>query len=176
MAPSSFAIAAVAAPFGRDVDTTVDLVGGLIGDLRGRGVRLLVLPECALGGYVLEPGVEDTFAPELGPALDLEGPELARLAALAGDTVVVAGFTERRAGGGASSSVVALSGDGIHGVHRKVHLPPGERFLFTPGDGFAACDTPLGRIGLLLCYDKCFPEAARALVLDGADLLVCASA
>ena len=94
--------------------------------------------------------------------------------ALAGDTVVCAGYTE--AGGGhLYSSAVCVSGDGVLGRQRKVHLPPGERFAFRAGDGFAAFDTPVGRIGMLLCYDKLFPEAARALALDGAEIVVLAS-
>ena len=59
------------------------------------------------------------------------------------------------------------------GVHRKVHLPAGEVAWYRAGDGFAAIDTPVGRIGLLVDYDKTFPEAARCLALDGAELLVC---
>ncbi|WP_372791622.1 carbon-nitrogen hydrolase family protein [Paraconexibacter sp.] len=176
MFPSSFAVAAVAAPFGRDVHATIDEVGRLIDDLRPRGVRLLVLPECALGGYVTEPGIDDDFAPEVGPTLDPYGAEIERLADLAGDVVVVAGFTERGADGTRYSSAICVSGAGVHGLHRKVHLPPTERFIFTAGDRFAAFDTPLGRIGMLLCYDKCFPEAARTLAHDGAEVLVCPAA
>ena len=67
------------------------------------------------------------------------------------------------------ASAVCVSGDGVLGHQRKVHLPPAERFAYTAGDGFAAFDTPVGRVGMLLCYDKLFPEAARALALDGAD-------
>ena len=62
------------------------------------------------------------------------------------------------------------------GHQRKVHLPPAERFAYTAGDGFAAFDTPVGRLGMLLCYDKLFPEAARALALDGAEVLCSLSA
>ena len=62
------------------------------------------------------------------------------------------------------------------GHQRKVHLPPAERFAYTAGDGFAAFDTPAGRLGMLLCYDKLFPEAARALALDGAEILCSLSA
>ncbi len=71
---------------------------------------------------------------------------------------------------------MCVSGDGVHGRHRKVHLPPAERFAYSHGDGFAAFDTPVGRIGMLLCYDKLFPEAARTLALDGAQLIACMAA
>ena len=72
---------------------------------------------------------------------------------------------------GRFSSAVCLSGDGILGHQRKVHVPPTERATFHPGDGFAAFDTPLGRMGMLICYDKVFPEAARELALDGAEII-----
>jgi len=82
----------------------------------------------------------------------------------------VPGYTEAGADG-TYSSAVCVNGDGVLGQHRKVHLPPGERDLLKPGAGFAAFDTPLGRIGMLICYDKVFPEAARALSLDGARIV-----
>jgi N-carbamoylputrescine amidase len=137
-------------------------------------VRLLVLPESALGGYLREPGPEAS-APDIPGGLDPDGPQIARLIELAGDVVVCAGYTE--AGDGMlHASAVCVSGDGVLGRQRKVHLPPAERFAYTAGDGFAAFDTPVGRIGMLLCYDKLFPEAARALALDGADVLCSLSA
>jgi predicted amidohydrolase len=164
-------IAAVAAGFDRDLDENLLQIGALIGRARRRGVTLLVLPECALGGYLKE---EDGAGLDLPPALDPDGPELRRLAALAGDMVVCAGYTER-ALEGIYSAAVCVSGDGVLGHQRKVHLPPAERFAYTAGDGFSAFDTPAGRIGMLLCYDKLFPEAGRALALDGAQI-VCSMA
>ena len=129
----------------------------------------MVFPECALGGYLREP-MPGEHGPELPPGLDPEGPEIARLISIAGDTVVCAGYTEATADR-PFSSAVCVSGDGVLGHHRKVHLPPGERFAYAPGDGFRAFDTPAGRIGMLICYDKLFPEAARALSLDGAQTI-----
>jgi predicted amidohydrolase len=64
----------------------------------------------------------------------------------------------------------------VLGRHRTVHLPPAERFAYSAGSGFAAFDTPAGRIGMLLCYDKLFPEAARVLALDGAGIIACMAA
>jgi len=64
----------------------------------------------------------------------------------------------------------------VHGRHRKVHLAPGERVSYASGDRFAAFDTPVGRLGMLIDYDKTFPEAARALAEDGAVVLACLSA
>jgi predicted amidohydrolase len=141
---------------------------------RQRGADLVVFPECALGGYIREPNAEE-HAPQLPRALRPDGPEIARLCAAAGDLVVCIGYTE----GGAKalfSSAVCLSGDGVLGHHRKVHLPPAERFAYTPGDSFAAFDTPVGRVGMLLCYDKLFAGASQALVADGAEVIACLAA
>ena len=68
------------------------------------------------------------------------------------------------------------TGDGVLGVHRKVHQPLGEGPSYAAGDRFAAFDTPVGRLGMMICYDKAFPEAARALALDGAEIVCCMSA
>jgi predicted amidohydrolase len=93
-----------------------------------------------------------------------------RLIRAAGETVVCVGYTEAGPEG-PYSSAVCLSGDGILGHHRKVHLPPAEVGVLEAGDGFSAFDTPLGRMGMLICYDKVFPEAARELALDGAGVI-----
>ena len=166
--------AALAAPFDRDITAALARVERALVSARERGVRLLVLPESALGGYLREPG-PDASAPDIPAGLDPDGPEIARLIELAGDVVVCAGYTE--AGDGVLyASAVCVNGDGVLGRQRKVHLPPAERFAYTAGDGFAAFDTPIGRVGMLLCYDKLFPEAARALALDGADVICSLSA
>jgi predicted amidohydrolase len=166
--------AALAAPFDRDVSAGLVRVERALANARERGAGLLVLPESALGGYLREPGPEES-APDVPAGLDPAGPEIARLIELAGDVVVCAGYTEA-GDGGLYASAVCVSGDGVLGHQRKVHLPPAERFAYTAGDAFAAFDTPVGRLGMLLCYDKLFPEAARALALDGADVLCSLSA
>src|SRR5688500_4499753 len=171
---SPLTIAAVAAPFERDLERCLARVERLLGDARARGAKLVVLPESALGGYIREPG-PDEIAPNLPPGLDPDGPEIARLVELAADLVVCAGYTEEGPGG-LCSSAVCVSGDGVLGRQRKVRLPPAERSAYTAGDGFAAFDTPVGWLGLLLCYDKLFPEAARSLALDGADIVACLAA
>ncbi len=163
------AIAAVAAEFGRDVDAGLDAIERTVAEARTRGARLVVFPECALGGYLREP-MPGEHGPEQPPALDREGPEIARLIHMAGDTVICVGYTEAGADR-PFSSAVCVSGDGVLGHHRKVHLPPGERFAYAAGERFEAFDTPVGRMGMLICYDKLFPEAARALTLDGAQTI-----
>ena len=163
-------IAAAAAGFDRDLERNFAQIASLLDAARKRGAGLVVLPECTLGGYLREADLAGGAAIDLPGALAPDGPEIARLARLAGDLVVCAGYTEAGAAG-LHSSAVCVSGDGILGHHRKVHLPPAERFAYLPGDGFAAFDTPVGRLGMLICYDKLFPEAARALALDGAEIV-----
>ena len=167
-------VAALAAPFDRDVDAALARVEHYAARAREAGAKLLVLPESALGGYVREPGPEE-MAPDVPHGLAPDGPELARLIALAGDLVICAGYSEL-APEGLYASAICVSGDGVLGHQRKVHLPPAERFAYVPGDRFAAFDTPAGRLGMLLCYDKLFPEAARALALDGAEIVCSLSA
>ena len=174
LAPTPVIVAA-AAPFDRDVESGLARIERILAGARAQGAGLVVLPESAIGGYIREPGPEES-APDLPVGLDLEGPEIARLIAMAGELVVCAGYSEAAPGGGLYSSAVCVSGDGILGHQRKVHLPPAERFAYTAGDSFAAFDTPAGRIGMLLCYDKLFPEAARALALDGAEIVCCLAA
>jgi nitrilase len=89
--------------------------------------------------------------------------------------VVCLGITED-VGGERANTAICLDGTGVLGTHRKVHLPAGEVAWYRAGDGFAAVDTPVGRLGLLVDYDKTFPESARCLALDGAEVLVCPSA
>jgi predicted amidohydrolase len=167
---------AVGARFGRDLEQCMAQVRRSVTDARTRGASLVVLPESALGGYLYEPHVAGAPVPcDAPPALRRDGEEIARIARWAGDVVVCVGYTED-APGGPYSSAVCVNGDGVLGHHRKVHLPIGERHAFAAGDGFAAFDTPIGRIGMLVCYDKTFPEAARRLALDGAGLIASLSA
>lgn len=166
-------LAAAAAHFGRDLDAALQRVESIIGAARQAGAALLVLPDGTLGGYL-----DDLRCPDPGTlplALDPCDPVFDRIAALAGELVVCLGYCER-AGAGRYNAAVCLSGAGVHGRHRKVHLAAGEAAVYAPGDDFTAFDTPAGRIGMMIDYDKTFPEAARALALDGAQVLACLSA
>lgn len=166
-------VAAVADNFGRDLDDSFARIAILLDQARARGAALVALPEATLGGYLANlDGAGDVSLP---PALDVDGPEVRRLAALAGDLVVTAGLCEAD-GATRYNTAVAVTGDGVLGVHRKVHQPLGEGASYDAGERFEAFETPVGRMGMMICYDKAFPESARALAVDGAQIIACLSA
>ena len=165
-------LAAAAAPFDRDLQRSYATIAALIDEARAAGAGLLVLPEAALGGYV--ESLSGDFAPP--PALDPDGPELRTVMELAKDMVVCVGFCEAGEDGARHNVAACVSGDGLLGFHRKIHMPLDEGRFTTPGDSLSAFDTPVGRLGMLICYDKAFPEAARTLTLDGAEVLCFLSA
>src|SRR4029453_1650636 len=146
-------------------------IGAVLDDAREQGLDLVVLPEAAIGGYVAD--LHDVAEPP--PALDPDGPEIRRLVDLAGGLVGGAGFCEA-AGEVRYNAAVCVGGGEVLGRYRKVHQPLAEGSTYGAGDGFAAFDTPVGRLGLLICWDKGFAEAARTLALDGATIVACLSA
>lgn len=167
-------LGAVAANFGRDLDRCVNKVTHIITDARDAGVGLLVLPHSTLGGYLGDLAHPDPRARP--PALTRDCDELQRIKRWAGDMVICLGYTEVEVVDGEAltfNTAACLNGDGVLGTHRKVHQPLGEWEATRPGEAFGAFDTPLGRIGMLIDYDKTFPESARSLALDGAELVAC---
>ncbi|MET4051395.1 putative amidohydrolase [Frigoribacterium sp. PvP054] len=168
---------AVAAHFGRDVERTLAKLPGMIGQARERGVDLLVLPDATVGGYLLDlvhPGPE-----ALPPAVEMDGPEVRAVAELAGDMTVCFGVAERELADGAEvryNSAVCVQGGRVLGTHRKVHLPLGESEAYRAGSSFEPFDTPVGRLGMMIDFDKTFPESSRTLALGGAEILACLSA
>lgn len=132
------------------------------------GARLLVLPECAIPGYMFDSAEEALpFAEEIpGPATEALEKACARL-----DLHVVCGLLERD-GDALRNSAVLVGPDGLVGTYRKTHLPflGVDRFT-VPGDELPVYETPLGRIGVEICYDLRFPEVTRTLALKGADLV-----
>lgn len=176
----STTFAAVSENFGRDVDDNLARIAVLTEEARARGAGLLALPEACLGGYLSvlgrgRDGSHDTEPESLPPVMDVDGPELRRVAQIAGDMTLVVGLCESD-GTTRYNSAAIVSGDGVLGVHRKVHQPLGESLYYDAGEVFEAFETPIGRLGALICYDKAFPEAARALALDGAEVVACISA
>lgn len=161
-------MAALAGHFGSDIERALQKLEPLLGNSLRGGIDLLVLPNACLGGYI-----SDLEAPDEGDlpeAIALDGPEIAELCRAAGPMTVCLGVTEST-GGVRYNTAVCLSGDGVLGTHRKVHQPVNEGRAYAAGDAFAAFDSPVGRIGMLTDYDKTFPEAARSLALQGADIL-----
>ena len=166
-------VAAAAAHFGRDLDFCLQRIGTLIEHSRQAGAGVLVLPHAALGGYLADIRVPDAGA--LPPALDPGCDYLQKVSAMAAEMVVCLGYCEAGAPR-PYNAAVCVTGDGVLGRHRKVHQPPGETGVYAAGESFAAFDTPAGRVGMLIDYDKTFPEAARSLALDGAEIVACLSA
>ncbi len=167
---SGIRVAGAAAHFGRDLDAALHRVEAIVRHSRRAGVRLIVLPHGTLGGCVSDSPPDDlprSFRPD-DPIFD----ELRRLA---GDLILCLGFAER-AGPHRFHSAVCLTGDGILGRQRKVHLRRHESAWYSAGEAFGAFDTPIGRLGMMIDYDKSFPEAARSLALDGASVIASLSA
>ncbi|MBF4601345.1 carbon-nitrogen hydrolase family protein [Frigoribacterium sp. VKM Ac-1396] len=168
---------AVAAHFGRDVERTLAKLPGVIEQARERGVDLLVLPDATVGGYLLDlvhPGPE-----ALPPAVEMDGPEVRAVADLAGDMTICFGVAERELADGEDvryNSAVCVQGGRVLGTHRKVHLPLGESEAYRAGSSFEPFDTPVGRLGMMIDFDKTFPESSRTLALGGAVILACLSA
>jgi len=140
------------------------------------GTGLVVLQELHAGLYFCQS--EDTACFDQaetipGPATEVFG-ELARELGV----VIVASLFEKRAPGLYHNTAVVLEKDGsIAGAYRKMHIPddPGyyEKFYFTPGDlGFNPIDTSVGRLGVLVCWDQWYPEAARLMAMAGAEMLI----
>ncbi|MGW0356318.1 carbon-nitrogen hydrolase family protein [Nocardia nova] len=166
-------IAAVAAHFGTGIARALDKITGIVDRLAADGVDLLVLPDATLGGYIGDLRNPD---PATGPeAIDPEGPEIRLLCRLAGAMTICVGYAEH-CDGTRYNAAVCLTGDGVLGHHRKVHQPAGEHLAYSAGDRFCAFDTPVGRLGMLIDYDKTFPESARTLALDGARTIAALSA
>ena len=141
-----------------------------------RGANLVVLQELHATPYFCQteaPGCFDLAEPVPGPSTET----FARLARELG-VVLVTSLFERRAPGLYHNTAAVLDADGsLAGIYRKMHIPddPGyyEKFYFTPGDlGFTPIDTRVGRLGVLVCWDQWYPEAARLMALAGAELLI----
>ncbi len=147
-------------------------------ELADRGAALVMLQELHASHYFCQQ--EDTDVFDLAEPLD--GPTAQRLAALARelDIVLVGSVFERRAPGLYHNTAVVFDRQaGRVGHYRKMHIPddPGyyEKFYFTPGDAedaFQPIATSVGRLGLLVCWDQWYPEAARLMALAGADVLL----
>ena len=144
--------------------------------LAAQGAELVVLQELHRGLYFCQQEISDHF----DQAETIPGPSTEALGNLARElnVVIVASLFEKRGVGLHHNTAVVIERDGsIAGKYRKMHIPddPGyyEKFYFTPGDlGFNPIQTSVGKLGILVCWDQWFPEAARLMAMAGADLLI----
>ena len=141
-----------------------------------QGAKLVVLQELHTGSYFCQ--TEDTACFDLAETIPGPSTELFGALALELGVVIVTSLFERRAPGLYHNTAVVMESDGsIAGKYRKMHIPDDpafyEKFYFTPGDlGFEPIQTSVGRLGVLVCWDQWYPEAARLMALAGADLLI----
>jgi len=141
-----------------------------------KGAKLVLLQELHNGPYFCQ---HESTA-EFDRAEPIPGPSSARIGALAAELqlVIVASLFERRAAGIYHNTAVVFDcAEDICGKYRKMHIPDDpayyEKFYFTPGDlGFHPVQTSVGKLGVLVCWDQWYPEAARLMALAGADLLL----
>ncbi|MGB1580443.1 MAG: carbon-nitrogen hydrolase [Nevskiales bacterium] len=159
-----------------DLSENRDSIEAGIRAAAAQGAQLVLLQELHNSPYFCQqedPAVFDLAEPVPGPSTQWLGGLAAEL-----NIVIVGSLFEKRAAGLFHNTAVVLDSNGeLAGCYRKMHIPddPGyyEKFYFTPGDlGFEPIDTSLGRLGVLVCWDQWFPEAARLMSLAGAELLL----
>lgn len=161
---------------GPDIEANIRKIEANVRDCASKGAQLVVLQELHNSVYFCQ--TEEAALCDL--AETIPGPSTERYGLLAKELgiVIVTSLFEKRAPGLYHNTAVVIEKDGtIAGCYRKMHIPddPGyyEKFYFTPGDmGFNPIDTSVGRIGVLVCWDQWYPEAARLMALAGADILV----
>ncbi|MFT3762503.1 MAG: carbon-nitrogen hydrolase [Pseudoxanthomonas sp.] len=159
-----------------DSEANLAVIETRVAEAARRGAKLVLLQELHNGAYFCQHESVDEF----DLAEPIPGPSTERLGKLAKQcgVVLVSSLFERRAAGLYHNTAVVFEKDGgIAGKYRKMHIPddPGfyEKFYFTPGDlGFSPIDTSVGRLGVLVCWDQWYPEAARLMALAGAELLL----
>lgn len=161
---------------GDDLAANLDRSLAGIREAAERGAKLIMLQELHRTRYFPQHENPELF--DLAETIPGPSTELLAQAARDTGTVIVASLFERRAPGLYHNTAVVLDSDGsIAGTYRKMHIPddPGfyEKYYFTPGDlGFQPIQTSVGKLGLLVCWDQWFPEAARLMSLAGAELLL----
>jgi N-carbamoylputrescine amidase len=159
-----------------DVQANIDRVAGFIRDAAAKGADVVLPPELFCGVYFCKTQEEEHFARAMEWP---EHPAVRQFSELAAELgVVIPVSIYEKEGPLYFNSVVMIDADGTPlGVYRKSHIPDGpgyqEKFYFRPGDtGFRTWSTLKGRIGVGICWDQWFPEAARAMALMGADALL----
>jgi len=169
-------VAALQASYGLDIDANIARTADLIREAAARGAQVILPSELFQGPYFCVTQEEHWFA---GAKPWREHPCVTALAPLAQELGVVLPISIfEREGPHYFNSLVMADADGsLLGLYRKSHIPDGpgyqEKFYFKPGDtGFKVWDTRFGRVGVGICWDQWYPEAARAMALMGADVLL----
>ena len=172
---ASFTVGLVQSSCTTDVPTNIATANIRIREAAAKGAQVVCLQELFYAQYFCQEENPDWF----DLAVEIPGPlttEFSELAAELGIVLILPIF-EKRAAGLYHNTAVVIDADGtLVGSYRKVHIPDDpqfyEKFYFTPGDlGFQAWDTKYGRIGVCICWDQWFPEAARLTALAGADVI-----
>ena len=159
-----------------DINNNMQRLKKGIEQLAKQGAQLIVLQELHNSLYFCQIETVDNF----DLAEPIPGPSTAFFSeiAAANNVVIVTSLFEKRAAGLYHNTSVVIEKDGsIAGKYRKMHIPDDpayyEKFYFTPGDlGFTPIQTSLGKLGILVCWDQWYPEAARLMALNGAELLI----
>ncbi len=158
-----------------DKSANLEKAIGEVRKAKAKGAQIACLQELFTSLYFCDEEVYDNFA----LAEPIPGPSTDRLCAVAAEegVVVIASLFEKRAQGLYHNTTAVIDADGRYlGKYRKMHIPDDpnyyEKFYFTPGDlGYKVFDTAFGRIGVLICWDQWYPEAARITALMGAEIL-----
>lgn len=159
-----------------DIKHNREVLAAHIRDLASRGAELIVNQELHDSLYFCQTENVDMF--DLAIRIPSETTDFYASIAKETNTVIVTSLFERRAPGLYHNTAVVFEKDGtIAGMYRKMHIPDDpayyEKFYFTPGDlGFEPIDTSLGRLGVLVCWDQWYPEAARLMAMKGAEILI----
>jgi predicted amidohydrolase len=150
-----------------DLDANLARIREVLDAMEADGPHLVVLPELATSGYVFRDAAEARTL-----AMRSDDPRLTSLvSAVPAGGVAVVGFCETD-GDLLFNSALIVGRDGVLGCYRKAHLWDAENDVFTPGpEAGAVFDTPVGRLGVAICYDSEFPELPRRLALAGAEVL-----
>lgn len=159
-----------------DIEVNINKLKTNIRDLASQGADLVVLQELHNSLYFCQTENTDVF--DLAESIPGKSTDQFGLLAKELGIVIVLSLFEKRAPGLYHNTAVVLEKDGsIAGKYRKMHIPDDpayyEKFYFTPGDlGFQPIETSLGKLGILVCWDQWYPEAARLMALAGADILI----
>ncbi|PPK74280.1 N-carbamoylputrescine amidase [Methylobacter tundripaludum] len=173
---SKLTVSAVQQPCDEDRQTNLDFSIAKIHEAAANNADLVVLPELHLGPYFCQSEDYNNY----NLAQPIPGPTTEILSGVAKELgiVIVSTIFEKRTPGLYHNTAVVFDKDGsIAGKYRKMHIPddPGfyEKYYFTPGDlGFKPIETSIGKLGVLVCWDQWYPEAARLMALAGAELLI----